>query len=132
VNAGRWPHPYDDPTTIARKAALMYRARLGLADRKARDECDNILASYGQDWMLDRPQIVEPDAEVTTAEAADLVNVSKGVIRQWACKPHPEHPDRPLLPRAGFRGHDRTYKAVDVLAAAVAVRRARQSRPSTR
>lgn len=125
---GPWPYPLDGEADRARKIALMYRAALGLANRAMRDECDATAAAYGETWMLDRPQIVDPESAVATAEAAALVRVDPQTIRRWACREHPERPGEPLLPRFKMRGRERTYLAVNVLAAAAAVRRAQHAR----
>lgn len=125
---GRWPYPADDPTTRARKIALMYRAALGTTNPNLRDECDATAVSYGETWMIDRPQIIEPDQEITGDLAAELVHVSESTIRKWATMDHPEQPGRKLLPACGWSGRRRTYLAVNVLAAAAALRRAQHAR----
>lgn len=125
---GTWPFPLDSEMDRARKVAMMYRARLRALNPAACDEADATAASFGEDWMLTRPQIIEPDQELTTATAAELVNVHVDTIRKWACMRHPEHPDQPLLPRFGRRGKETTYLAERVLAAAVAMRRAQHAR----
>jgi hypothetical protein len=109
----------------------MYRARLRALDRAAADECDTVAAGFGEDWMLDREMVVEPHREVTTAEAARLVNVHPDTIRRWACMNHPERPDDPLLPRFKMRGRERTYLAESVRLAASAMRRAQLARART-
>lgn len=128
MNAGRWPHPTDTALDRARKVALMYRAALGTCSPAMRDQCDQTAAGFGETWMLDRPQLVDPDQALTTAEAAELVRRTPKTIREWACQEHPERPGEPLLPRFKMRGRERTYLAQHVLAAAAAVARQRHAR----
>lgn len=111
----------------ARRIALMYRARLRTLNRDACTQADETAASFGETWMLDRLDIVNPDDVVTTAQAAELVRVPIERIRKWACANHPERPNEPLLPRAARRGRERTFLAVHVLAAAAAMRRYRHA-----
>lgn len=81
--------------------------------------------AVGETWLGASLVTVADDATLTTREAAQLLCVSEGVIRQWAWRPHPEHPDRPLLPQAGRKGRQRTYLVRSLRDAAAAVRRAR-------
>jgi hypothetical protein len=127
----RWPHAQDGQKERARKVALMYRARLRALDRNACDDCDQTAAAFGETWMLDRLPVVNPDQALTTAEAAALVSVHPDTIRKWACAKHPDKPGEPLLPRFKKRGRERTYLAVNVLAAAAAVRRNQHARART-
>jgi hypothetical protein len=117
-----WPNPLDTPLDRARRIAGMYRSRLRALDRGACDVLDETAVSFGETWMLERPDIVDPDQELTTAEAAALVRVHPDAIRRWACLAHPTAPDRSLLPRFGWRGRERTYIAAKVLEAAVLVK----------
>lgn len=131
MNAGRWPYPIDTPLDRARKIALMYRAHLGTANPNLRDQCDQTAASYGETWMLDRPDIIDPDREITGDLAAELAQTSESTIRKWASMEHPDKPGQPLLPAAGWAGRRRTYLAVNVLAAAATVRRPKTGREAT-
>jgi hypothetical protein len=109
-----WPNPLDTPLDRARRIAGMYRARLRALDAAACDVLDETAVSFGEGWMLEREETIADDQEVTTAEAAHLACVHPDVIRRWACMPHPDHPDRPLLARFGWRGRERTYVAKKV------------------
>lgn len=120
---GVWPNPIDGPLERARRVAGMYRARLRAVDRNACDDCDATAVGFGETWMLEKPDLVDPDAELTTAEAARLVGVPVRRIREWAQATHPEDRAAPLLPRFKMRGRERTYLAQHVLAAAAAMRR---------
>ena len=112
----------------ARRIALMYRTRLRTLDRAACDDADSAAASVGETWMLEKLDILDPEKELTTAEAAELAKVPVRRIRDWACLDHPEKPGEPLLPRFKMRGRERTYLAVNVLAAAAALRRQQHAR----
>jgi hypothetical protein len=118
-NRGVWPNAIDTPLDRARRIAGMYRARLGTLDPAARDDCDQTAVSFGEDWMIDKPDIVDDSRELTTAEAAELAQVHPDTIRKWACLKHPTNPGAKLLPRCGWRGRERTYVATKVLEAAV-------------
>lgn len=118
-----WPNPIDTPLDRARKITGMYRSRLKALAPAACAEADRVAVSFGEDWMVDKPEVVEPEQELTTAEAADLIRVSPRRIRDWAQAEHPEKSGEPLLPRFKMRGRERTYLAVNVLAAAAAMRR---------
>jgi hypothetical protein len=121
-NQRLWPNPVDTPLDRARRIAGMYRAQLRALDRDACDELDETAASFGEDWMLERADVIDADRELTTAQAAELINVPAQRIRQWACLDHPEQPGQPLLPRFKKRGRERTYLVGQVLAAAALMR----------
>lgn len=122
-----WPWPVDTPLDRARKVAGMYRHHLKAAAPALCGTLDDTVRGFGEDWLLDREEIIEPDQELTTAEAAELVRVPVERIRKWACADHPEKPGEPLLPRFKMRGKERTYLAEHVLAAAAAIRRYRNT-----
>lgn len=123
-----WPNPVDTPLDRARRIAGMYRSRLRAFDSVACDILDETAVSFGEDWMLERPNVVDPSREITTGEAAELVHVHPDTIRKWACAAHPTDPGRPLLPRFKMRGRERTYLAGQVLEAAAVIRRAQHAR----
>lgn len=116
-----WPNPVDTPLDRARRVAGMYRARLRALDPDACDNCDAVAVGFGETWMLDKPDIVEPDRELTTAQAAELARVKPNTIAHWARLPHPDGSGRPLLPRFGWHGRERTFIAAKVLEAAALV-----------
>lgn len=120
---GVWPNAIDTALDRARKIAGMYRSRLRAIDVGACDEADHVCTELGETWLLDRLQILDPNQELTTVQAAELVRVPVERVRKWACAAHPEKPGEPLLPRFKMRGRERTYLAVNVLAAAAAMRR---------
>lgn len=122
-----WPNPADTALDRARRVAGMYRAQLRAVAPSTCNALDDTVAAFGESWLLDKPDIVDPQAELTTAQAADLVHVPPERIRKWACMDHPEKPGEPLLPRFKMRGRERTYLAENVLAAAAAMRRYRHA-----
>lgn len=128
---GSWPYPLDQPVDRARKIAHMYRARLRTLDVGACDLIDQTAVSFGEDWMVEKQDVVDPDRELTTAQAAELVHVHPETIRKWACATHPTNRDQPLLPRFKKRGRERTYLAKHVLAAATTVKQAQLARART-
>jgi hypothetical protein len=125
---GAWPNPLDTPLDRARRIAGMYRARLRALDTAACDELDDTVRAFGETWMLDKPDLVDPDRELTTAEAAAYARVSQDMIRHWARLKHPKDPGKPLLPRFGWRGRERTYIAAKVVEAAVLAKTERLAR----
>ncbi len=118
-----WPNPADTALDRARRIAGMYRARLNALAPAACAEADQVAVSFGEDWMIAKPDIVDPDSEMTTAEAADLIRVPIRRIYDWSQMKHPEKPGQPLLPRFKMRSRERTYLAIHVLAAASVMRR---------
>jgi hypothetical protein len=124
----QWPWPDETPATRARRLARAYRAVAARADPHATRTVDQRAAGWGETWMLDTEQTVDDDRELTTAEAAELVNVAPQTIRKWACLNHPEQPGRKLLPRFGRRGRETLYIAADVRAAAAALIRTQHAR----
>lgn len=118
-----WPNPVDTPLDRARRIAGMYRARLRALDATACDVLDETAASFGETWMLEKLDVVDPNSELTTAQAAELARVPIERIRKWACASNPENPAEPLLPRFKMRGRERTYLAQHVLKAVAIMRR---------
>ncbi|MFY1595474.1 hypothetical protein [Micromonospora sp. WMMD737] len=123
----RWPNYLDNPTHRARAIARMYRAHLRAARPDLCDQADATAASFGETWPLDREDVIEPDRELTTAEAAELVNVTPLMIRKWACANHPDDPTRKVLPRFDKRGRETIYLAGQVLEAVAVMRRQRHT-----
>lgn len=123
-----WPYNGDNATDRARKIALMYRAHLNAENPDLCSQADRTAINYGETWVTPQLATFDDTDEVTTSEAAELVNVTEHTIRDWACTPHPERPDVMLLPRFGWRGRSRTYLAGKVREAAGVVMRARNQR----
>lgn len=122
-----WPYPDHDPTVRARRVAGMFRAALRSVSVTVADECDDRAKAFGETWMLDGEDLVDDDRELTTAQAAELVNVTVKTIRNWACLDHPERSGK-LLPRFGHVGRETTYIAADVRAAVKVLRRSQHAR----
>lgn len=123
-----WPNPADTALDRARRVAGMYRAQLRAVAPNTCDTLDDTVAAFGETWLLDKPDIIDPDQELTTSEAAELVRVHPDTIRKWACADHPQRPGELLLPRFGRRGRERTYIAAKVLEAARMVGQAQHAR----
>lgn len=126
-----WPWPVDTPLDRARKIAGMYRRHLLTAAPGVCASVDDTAREFGETWLLEKPDLVDPDAELTTAEAARLVAVPVRRIREWAQATHPEDRTKSLLPRFKMRGRERTYLAQHVLAAAAAMRRYQHTSAAT-
>lgn len=124
----RWPNMLDGPTARSRRLAGMYRALLNTAAPDLCRQADDTARAYGETWMLEREDLLDPTRALTTAEAAELVNVTAKTIRTWATLDHPEQPGEKLLPRFKKRGREMTYLTQHVLAAAAAVQRNRIAR----
>ncbi|MGX6605640.1 hypothetical protein ACWKSP_26430 [Micromonosporaceae bacterium Da 78-11] len=122
-----WPWPVDTPLDRARKIAGMYRRHLLTAAPGICASVDQAAREFGETWLLEREEIIEPKQELTTAQAAELAQVPIRRIREWAGATHPEDRTKPLLPRFKMRGRERTYLAENVLAAAAAMRRYRHA-----
>lgn len=118
-----WPYALDDPKVRARKLAEMYRQRLAKLNPDAAADCDQTARQFGETWMLPHDTLIEPTQELTTEQAAELINVAPKTLRNWACLDHPENPHQKLLPRFKKRGREMTYLAQDVLAARAALLR---------
>ncbi|PZG10295.1 hypothetical protein C1I95_28145 [Micromonospora craterilacus] len=119
----RWPNPLDEPLHRARAAGRMYRQLLRTARPDLCQQADDTLSSFGETWMLERPEVIEPDREVTTAEAAALANVTPLKIRKWASTDRKDQPGVRILPRFDKRGRETVYLAGHVLEAASLVKR---------
>lgn len=121
----RWPYALDDPKVRARKITQMYRQRLEKLNPDAAADCDATASQFGETWMLPHETHIDPTQELTTEQAAQLINVAPKTISNWASLDHPENPHQKLLPRFKKRGRERTYLAQDVLTARAALLRAR-------
>lgn len=82
--------------------------------------------ALGETWLGTTLVTYTPESTITGDLAAQLVCVPEYEIRRWAAAPHPDDPQRRLLPRAGRRGRRQTYLVADVLDAAAALRRTRR------
>lgn len=114
-----------DELTGARAVAAMYRARLLEVAPHSCLAADILCRAAGETWLLEREDDIDPDTELTTAQAAELARVPIRRIREWAQASHPEDRSRPLLPRFKMRGRERTYLAQHVLDASAAMHRYR-------
>lgn len=119
----RWPWPGEDDLARARRVANAYREHLARANPQVCAALDDTMRAYGELWAIPVDMVYERDRAITTAEAAELVGVTPELIRHWARLPHPDDPDRTLLPRFRRRGRDMTYLVMHVEAAVEAYRR---------
>lgn len=120
-----WPWPADLPVDRARRIANSLLAEL--AEIRPEHARQHVAAAHrlGQTWLGSTLVTHEPDQAITTREAAEMLCVSEGVIRLWACTPHPTRPDVMLLARAGRRGRQQTYIVRNLLNAAYEASRAK-------
>jgi len=104
-----WPWPADLPVDRARRIANSLLAQLHQLDPA--EAARNVAAAHrlGETWFGSTLVAYESDEAITTKQAAELLCVSEGVIRLWACTPHPTRPGQMLLARAGRRGRAQTY-----------------------
>jgi hypothetical protein len=80
-----WLYPGDSPVVTARRVAWAYRQRL---DQIAPGDCaqlDEVMRNLGQTWVTPHLIPTDPDAWITTAQAAELAAVGRdriGVLRR--------------------------------------------------
>lgn len=117
------PFPRLPPAERARRIANTLLALLSPPERELYTARAHAL---GETWLGASLLTYTPDQAITTRQASELLCVSEGVIRNWACMPHPEDGNRPLLPRAGRDGKNQTYLVRNLLDASAAVRRTRR------
>lgn len=60
----------------------MYRAALGAASPRMRDECDATATGYGETWVAPRVVTAADDDWLTPADAADYLCVSVAEVRR--------------------------------------------------
>lgn len=123
----RWPWPGEDDLDRARRIAHAYRQHLHTAAPQLCDALDEAIVAYGELWAVPATVVYEPEDAITTPQAAELVGVTSEMIRHWARLPHPDDPDRSLLPRFKRRGRYMTYLVAHVEAAVEAYRRVRHA-----
>jgi hypothetical protein len=123
-----WPWPADLPVDRARRIANSLLAQLHQLDPD--EAAHNAAAAHrlGETWLGSTMVLYDNDQAITTQQAAELLCVSEGVIRLWACTPHPTMPGQMLLPRAGRRGRHQTYIVRALRDASFEVSRMRSTR----
>lgn len=83
-----WPWP-DDRFERRSRIARMYRDRLADADAAACAELDEVMAAYGQSWIIDGPYI-PPESLLTEAQVAEYADVSRRTVQKWVERGHLE------------------------------------------
>lgn len=83
-----WPWP-DDRFERRSRIARMYRDKLADIDAVACAELDEIMAAYGQTWIIDGPY-VPPEALLTEAQVAEFADVSRRTVQKWVERGHLE------------------------------------------
>lgn len=83
-----WPYP-DDRFERRSRVARMYRDRLADENAAACAELDEIMAAYGQTWIIDGPYI-DGDELLTVEQAAEWADVSRNTVSQWISRGHVE------------------------------------------
>lgn len=80
-----WPFEQGrrNPLLRARQIAHMYRVALGDQNPQLRDQCDDTAVKFGETWAIDRSELYEDDDHLTGAQAADVLCVSEGAVRQY-------------------------------------------------
>lgn len=75
-----WPYPGDSPLVRARRVALAYRQRLQQISPQACAELDERMDQLGQGWAIPRPVIADPNAWISSRDAADLAAVAVATL----------------------------------------------------
>jgi hypothetical protein len=101
----RWPWPAETPLDRARAIANSLLALLPTSEQPIWAERAH---AVGETWLGESLVTHQLDDAITGSQAAALVHVSQDTIRQWATRPHPEQPERKLLPRFKKSGRSRT------------------------
>lgn len=83
-----WPYP-DDRFERRSRIARMYRDCLADVDAAACAEIDEVMAAYGQTWIIDGPYM-PPETLMTAAEVAEWADVSKRTVEKWVERGHLE------------------------------------------
>jgi len=123
-----WPWTADLPVDRARRIANSLLAEV--FEVRPEQGRQHVAAAHrlGETWLGSILVTYDNDQAITTRQAAQLLCVSEGVIRLWACTPHPTRPGHMLLARAGRRGRAQTYIVRALLDASFEVSRARARR----
>lgn len=79
----QWPNDGDTPLQRARRIALAYREHLKTTNPALCAAVDDMAAHFGEIWVIETLVTVDPEALLTTTEAADLAGVDAETIRQW-------------------------------------------------
>lgn len=83
-----WPYP-DDRFERRSRIARMYRDRLADENATACAELDEVMAAYGQTWIIDGPYM-PPETLMTATEVAAWADVSKRTVEKWVERGHLE------------------------------------------
>lgn len=79
--------PFEDqkrnPLARARHVAAMYRTALGLTNPVTMAELDDLILSYGEQWVTGRRFPYLDEDIVDTATAAEILGVSRQSVRKY-------------------------------------------------
>lgn len=84
-----WPWTEDDRFERRSRVARMYRDRLADLDAAACAELDEVMAAYGQGWIIDGPYI-PPETLMTESQVAEWADVSRRTVQKWVERGHLE------------------------------------------
>lgn len=78
----KWPYKGDSPNVKSRKVALVYREHLKAVNPRLAERIDEAMKSFGQSWVLKNAAQRDSQDWVLAREAAELLGVTVGAIRQ--------------------------------------------------